>query len=357
MIKFIKERILEMRTIKIILFSLLLIWSSFSGLYKVEASTNYNYVSASSVAELNRDLSSISPEIAHPDWLKDYLYSWSCLGYYGPIGPYGPLGMLGPVGSNIWNPSVYISGIGDWSYWSETLTNLGGPLSEDGPLGPTGPLNENAYFHVLPAINDFGKHLQAGGLFTVLGPVGPLGALGPLGPLGPIGAHGYLADSNGNYVSNGVIYRTVGVPYNDTIRTYELFEKYTESHAKSMTDNDTSFMVEGEIYPLSENDTYTFTSNESQFVTILVTPEKEYDDFDLEILDSNDNVIATSNRADYIDWVQIQVPAGTTLKARVTLHSTGHFLSKTYRLFVVGSTQYINTTDISGNHVKTTTIN
>ncbi len=309
------------------------------------------YVSARSVEALNGSLASVAPAVVTPYDAADYLDDDSALGYYGPIGSYGPLGMLGPIGDNTWNVSYWMSAVGDWSEWSQDLTDHGGPLSEAGPLGPNGPLSDQAYNYDLPAINDFGKQLQAGGVWTVLGPVGPLGALGPLGPLGPIGAHGYATDYDGRYVANDVEVRTVDVAYDGGVRTYELVENYDESYAKSKTDNDTSFMVEGYIcWPYSETDAYTFTSEAAQYVTIMVLPEYTLDDFDFVVKDAEGNVVADSNSGDYVDWVQIPVSANTTLTVEVELYSTAHYLTKDYRLFVTGSTEYINSSDITGDH-------
>jgi hypothetical protein len=44
-----------------------------------------------------------------------------------------------------------------------------GPLSNVGPLSERGPLSYNAYYKTLPRLNAFGKQLQAGGVWTVLG--------------------------------------------------------------------------------------------------------------------------------------------------------------------------------------------
>ncbi|MGZ3705610.1 MAG: hypothetical protein ACXWP1_06610, partial [Bdellovibrionota bacterium] len=40
---------------------------------------------------------------------------FGALGPAGPLGAFGPLGALGPVGDNSWNPSNFLSAIGDWS--------------------------------------------------------------------------------------------------------------------------------------------------------------------------------------------------------------------------------------------------
>lgn len=195
-----------------------------------------------------------------------YLAYGSCLGTAGPLSAFGPLGSLGPLGSDTWKPQYWISGFGDWSEFAANLTGLGGPLSADGPLGARGPLG-SGYSTVLPAINDFSKQLQAGGVWTVLGPLGPLGAVGPLGPLGPIGAHGFKREqATGHYRSNGTrIERTIDVPWDATsTRTHELFEHYEQATAEKLTDNDCSFMVSGSTFGRAE---FPFASTSSQFVT------------------------------------------------------------------------------------------
>lgn len=311
-------------------------------------------ITSNSVQALNGSLASVSPAVSTPSNAAGYLDSGSALGYYGPIGPYGPLGSLGPVGSNAWDVSYWISGVGSWNDWSDTLTDLGGPLSDYGPLGSQGPLSPAAYDGQLPAINDFSKQLQAGGVWTVLGPVGPLGVLGPLGPLGPVGAHGYLRDSAGRYKNGTTVVRTVSVPYGSGSRSYELYENYTESYAKSASDNDTSFMVEGRIaYPYSETDSFVLTSRDTQYVTILLVPMYTLDDFDLVVRDAaTGSVLAKADSASYVDFVQLKsVSQGTRLKLEVKLYSTYHSYTKDYRLFVVGSTRHIGTAvPITGAH-------
>jgi hypothetical protein len=316
----------------------------------------YFYVSSSTVEALDKDLSGVSPKIdparvpgASPE---AYLSSTSCLGSYGPIGAYGPLGMLGPIGSNAWNTSYWVSAAGEWSEWSETID---GPLSEGGPLGPDGPVSEDQYYDApLYEVNDFAEQLQGGGVWTVLGPVGPLGALGPLGPLGPLGAHGFAVDELGNYTSDGAVQRTVTVPFEGSRRTYGLFERYDETFAKQMTDNDTSFMVQGNAH-VGEVDLFPFTSDSKQLVTVLVVPEAQLDDFDLVISDDKGEVVAQANSASLVDWVQLRVPAGEQLTAHVELYSSFHWLSKRYRLYVVGSTAALSDTDITGPHQQSYT--
>lgn len=314
-------------------------------------------VSASSVEGLGGDLSSLTPACAQADNSHDceyYLETSSCLGDYGPLGAYGPLGMLGPVGDNVWNPSYWISAAGDWSEWSESMSLDGGPLSEAGPLGPSGPLGDEAYFETLPAINDWARQLQAGGVWTVLGPFGPTGPLGPLGPLGPIGAHGFASDADGNWIRSGdnTAIRTLEVPWENTTREYELVEMYPEEFAAGMTDNDTSAMITGGISSsdMDTPDRFQFTSRHMQFVTILLTPEAQLDDFDLVIMDLGGQELARSNSEDYIDWVQLLVPEGMQFEVEVWLAGSGHYFSKNYRLYVTGSTEHFPETYLCGQH-------
>ena len=321
------------------------------------------YVSASSVQKLSKDTSSITPAISSekvPGLSPgDYLSAESAMGYNGPLGPFGPLAGLGPIGDNSWNISYWINGIGDWSTWSESITKAGGPLSTEGPLGYHGPVAEVQYYGIdnpgrtLFETNDFAVHTRAMGVWSVLGPIGPLGALGPLGPLGPVGAHGFSSDSNGQYLYNGKVVRTITVSFdqNGTKRTYGLVEKYTESFAKTMSDNDTSFMVLGKSSSFSDIDSYSFNSSENQVVTITLIPEKGLDDFDIAVFDGENKLVATSNTLNMVEFIQLEVPAGKKLKVKVKCAASYHSLSSTYRLIVTGSTKYLNKINIRGNHI------
>lgn len=312
-------------------------------------------VSTSSILSLQSDLSKIQPVIsaskvpgASP---ATYLGPLSCLGYMGPIGPYGPLGMLGPIGSNSWNPSAWITAAGSWSAW-ETSVKVGG-LSADGPLGDKGPISRDQYFGLenpgktLFATNDFAVHLRAFGIWAALGPISALGALGPLGPLGPLGSHGCKANANGEYVCGGKLTRKVEVTTKKGPKTFELFEKYADSFAKKMKDNDSSFMVIGS----GNLNEYSFSSFSEQIISVLVVPEKQLDDFDLELLDGNKKIVARSNTPNYIDFIQLRVAKNSKWTARIKLKASYHFLSKTFRLFVIGSGSELMASNVAGPHV------
>ena len=249
----------------------------------------------------------------------------------GPLGCYGPLGTLGPIGSNAWNPTSFMDLVGGWDGFAKQLTAHGGPLSEAGPLGPHGPVGEA--YAAMPAA------FRVGGDFTVLGAAGPLGALGPLGPLGPMGAHGFKRDGLGRYLDKaGTVQREVAVPYGTGERRYELVERYPGDTAAQLVDNDTSFMAEGAIDQADEADAYGMTSREAQAVTLAVVPEKQLDDFDLEVRDQAGKRLALSDSAAQIDFVQLRVAAGEKLTVRVTRRMHAHVLRASYRLVVVGAT-------------------
>ena len=91
------------------------------------------------------------------------------------------------------------------------LSNPRNPLSSYGPLG-------DSFWDVMPNINDFTKHMQGMGIWSILGPLGPLGALGPLGPLGPVGAHGLAVNRNGEYIDqSGKIHSSVSAVFNSSL--------------------------------------------------------------------------------------------------------------------------------------------
>jgi len=298
----------------------------------------------------------VSPSKVVPPFVSNpgLLSPGGALGYLGPLGPYGPLGILGPVGDNSWNPSTWISGWLNWASWSKNITGMGGPLTAKGPLGFNGPMTDREFYQTMPCLGDFTRQMMPAGLFSVLGPLGALGPLGPLGVLGPIGAHGFKTDTNGQYVDKaGRVQRTIRVPFdNRTSRDYDLFEKYPKAFALTQRDADTSFMAHGSTAG-STPDVYTFTSKTAQIVTILVVPIAQLDSFNINVTvtinGKQRNVI--SKESVYVNWVQLRVPAGTRLTAGVALSFSGHWLSKSYRLIVVGSSTQFQYTDIRGPHI------
>ena len=323
-----------------------------SGWEDVFSSSKLPYTSMTLIEKLNKDVDSVTPQIDGNN--VAYLSSSSCLGSFGPAGAYGPLGLLGPIGSNTWDISKWFSFIlVSYSDWQNMLKE--GALSMEGPLGYKGPLATEEYYKgELFEENNFAVQLRSLGLWTVLGPIGPLGALGPLGPLGELGPMAANVDQNGQFLDKGTgaVLRDYTMQYSkDGKRTYELFENYNEDFAKNMTDNDTSFMVEGEFSD-RKDDAYSFTSKFDQFVTILAVPLAQYENATLEVIvnPGNKETRIKSDSDNYIDFIQVAVRAGTKLK--VVVHPEDTILNNSYRLFVVGGTEYLNKTNISGDHIK-----
>jgi len=314
------------------------------------------YSSASLVDNMDGDLSSVVPMPKNCGGLFScsfYTSSSSCLGANGPIGGYGPLGSLGPIGTNLWNPSYWISGAFDWSNYSQDITGMGGPLSENGPLGKNGCLG--LWYNKLPSINDFALHLKTFGIWSVLGPASALGALGALGPLGPIGAHGLISNFNGDYIdSNNYIVRNVTIKYDSrTSRMYPLYEQYTRERAIALGDTqDTSFMTTGDNDG-DKWDVYTFTAAKSEVITILVVPIYTLDFFNVVLSVKGGKVIAKSDSHNYINWIHFAntVP-GQRYTISVQLGATSQFFAHTYRLFVTGDCGYLPSSSFKGKYIK-----
>ena len=317
------------------------------------------YTSSVRVMKLSGDTRTVRPAVSDAripgGSAAFYLSSISALGHYGPLSAYGPLGTLGPVGSNRWNPSYWISAVGDWAEWSADFDVLG----PDGPLGQGGPVSAAQYYgeadpgRALFASNDFAVQLRGLGLWSVLGPIGPLGALGPLGPLGPVGAHGFERNADGDYTRDGQVVREIEVDFDGAgdRRTWPLFEYYPD--ADTVLDGptqDTSFMTRGVLNSRTRADVYRVRSAVDQLVTILVVPEKELDDFDIAVETPGARIVANTGYAT-MDWIQLEAPAGTELQIAIRQYWSGHYLSSSYRLIVVGSGAALGATNISGDHV------
>ncbi|WP_158812395.1 hypothetical protein [Streptomyces fulvoviolaceus] len=361
-------------------------------------------VTASSVAALGGDFSSVEPFVVELDrsWCASLHNADGPVGYFGPIGAWGPLSDLGPLGRDL--PAAF-----NWSDYASWLTAWGGPMRDSGPLGSGGPLaaynRPIQWFPPQPGgphnFAPCGVQLKTGGTSAALGPLGPLGPVGPLGPLGPRGGHLCPAGADGSYLCGAeeVPTRTyVAGGREGQDRPYSLFEKYTKAFAQSLNDkvgdeaNDTSFMVTTtpqDDETAGGTDTYTFTSPEtvrgvaqaSQWLTVVVTPtgmrpdqwatRTEPADYRLTLRDENTGrVVATSDADDRVNWIQVRVPAGARLTAAVTLRDSRGLAHPGYNLTVTGSTdqfQYIGCnpalaasddtdTYIRGDHLRMTLI-
>ncbi|RNA43483.1 Cyclic nucleotide-binding [Brachionus plicatilis] len=327
--------------------------------------TNAFQITSSSLIASLHDLKQIVPELKRcPIDCKTYIKSNSALGFNGPIGALGPLGTIGPVSSHIWSPATEFAWHGDFFVFMtnilghvqnlnyDLVSHRNNPLSENGPLG-------SSFWNLMPKINDFTRHMQGLGLFSVLGPLGPLGPLGALGPLGPVGAHGLRISQNGQYIDiYGTVQHKVKAMFNSThFVEWPLFEKY---HSKKFVDHlsktghlDTSFMVYSVTNEIGES--YIMRVSEPQYITILVTPIVIGKNFAINIF-VNDKEIAKVNSLFYTPWIQLYISRDDFVKSnnqislRVDVKSDlidcGFIIpiahcSMEYYLYVVGSTEFM----------------
>jgi hypothetical protein len=103
-------------------------------------------------------------------------------------------------------------------------------------------------------------------------------------------------------------------------RTYDLVEEYQPDYARALTDNDCSWMTHSAgLVLMGDTEQYAFTSTEEQYVTILVVPQYQLDDFDLQVTIDGAQVIASANPgSSFVDWIQVKVRAGARLVARTS---------------------------------------
>ncbi|UJR26109.1 hypothetical protein I4U23_007455 [Adineta vaga] len=221
---------------------------------------------------------------------------------------------------------------------------------DSNPLSSAGPLSSDSYHTKLPSINDFGKQLQALGLWGVLGPLGPLGSLGPLGALGPTGPYNTI---------NLEGHHSVPVQWTSTeTRRFDLVEVLDESHVHE--ELDCSFMILGVINRHDETDSYYFNCNSNQFVTIVLIPEHSLDYFNMTLYENNSSSkkIASSDSMNYINFIQLGLVKNTngSFRIDVNLHEMHQFiLAHSYRLIVTGSQDLLDLDEeennIQGPHI------
>ena len=276
-------------------------------------------VTASEVERLitSGDLSSLTPALPRALW-PFVQQLGQALQMDGPLGDRGPLSRRGALEDSVWSPAFWMKAIGDWSALSSDLTAHGGPGSALGSLGGFGPTNPALIRAGLAALGPAAQQLDAGGLFTALGPLGPLGALGALGYLGAVGGHGFAQDAQGRFVGpKGEVRRTTDVSYEGAKRTLELVEVYSEGFASKLATNDASWMVRGALPPSDPEDTFRFTPAQDQVVTLTAVPDDRGDVFTLELLDRAGKVLATSDSEAYVNFIQVEAKAGVELAIRV----------------------------------------
>lgn len=402
------------------------------------------YASADSIGEVRRRLRASQPAetLTEPAFVTKNgatiartslgEYRYSPLGYCGPLGPFGPLGFRGPLGpvegkagfkptsvaevnraaARVFGP--WFLALSKTKGWDATRTE--GKAGQEDPFGPYGPLGPNGPLHLKGPLGPDGplgssycalgagdlslsdssptKHLQAGGVWAVLGPTGPLGPLGPLGALGPLGP-GYLLHEDGAGDPRripGVLYdRGTGQPATvhslafgpGNQRRYEWVEFYPGETARNpAVVKDSSFVTQGRIDDAGQADSYRFTSHAGQFVTVTVVPGNPEDAYGLEAkLTLPDGtapgpIRSTNSQSEYVNHLHVRVPKGTLFELSVTrqdpapgerppdcpwsylrwstpvLKPMGVEENRgAYRLVVVGSTEAFGGTDIRGMHL------
>jgi hypothetical protein len=277
----------------------------------------------------------------------------SCLGQGGPLGALGPVQELGPTGTlSIMTYSHLITGLHQWGDYAEWMGKFGGDLSEAGPLGPNGPI---AKYDMLQNglegdTTGFTQHLQAEGVWGVLGPANVLGAVGLLGPLGPLG--GIKTNDKGEYLKDGNIIRSVSVPFNGAKREFDLYELYDSSSMDTERYQDTSWAVKG-VLSFTTEDWYKVESPYAQTaVSFIASASAAYCDVDIAVYDQNKNLLQEGDTVYYADFVTVfNVQKGQRFKIKVTQKNViAPYVP--YRLFVTGTTPYIPArTDFSGSYL------
>ena len=233
----------------------------------------------------------------------------------GVSGSRGPLGSLGPFGGTL---TAFFTSLGDWTEFSESLTEARGPLSEMGPL-----FLASEFVQSLSPMQVGYEKLVAGGVLQSLGNAGALGPLGIAGSLGPHGAHGFKRDRKGNYLDKN---NNIVTEINTDSGIFELYELYSQL-PKNL---DTSFAYFSNTRSEEE---ISFTSKKTQWINILVINEYDLDRFGIEI----DGIDLKSNLQTISNSINIKAEEGTKITVKIKLLSSLHFMNKPFRLFVTGA--------------------
>ena len=306
-------------------------------------------VTAETVESLGGNISSVRSKVSFAPY-QGLLLPGGPLGYLGPMGPLGPLAAWGPLSNWIMSPANLMKGMPNFEAFARVFGTLGGDMSEEGPLGPHGPLSRYKDLSD-PDPTRFGlaagwtNQLQAGGLLTPLGPLGFMSPRGAFGPAGVVGDHaGYEIDSSGNYLDARKKVRR-------TFKSIELYEDYTEAHALSLRDNDTSFTVSGRA-TWGEVRAFEFTSRHDQIVTIVLLPQAAAQIWGLRVTTPRGSEVLRSLASVYVNWAQFQVKKGEKLNIEVALRYTPiPLIPSPYGLYVTGAGPDFNRFEVFGDHV------
>ncbi len=251
----------------------------------------------------------------------------------GVIGSRGPLGYLGPFGENWWNITPYFDNEGDWSELSESLTEIGGPLSSLGPLFLTTDAGQELLgFDFSPGSAHL---LAAGGVLMTLGPSGPLGVMGLTGPLGPHGAHGYTRDESGEYRTEaGKRIRSISVKLNNKNESFSLVEFYKPGKGRVKDDLDSSFVAQ-DVLSRNEVHSYKVKLSSKRWITITAISLFDLDAMKIVVKSMNGKILYTSDDSLRTNFINLKTSTSSSVIVEVSVLSSLHLLAKPYRLMVI----------------------
>jgi hypothetical protein len=122
----------------------------------------------------------------------------------------------------------------------------------------------------------------------------------------------------------------------DKVTPYELVEFYNSDTIGEIENLGTSYMV-ARVANFHKSIFYNSISQYDQTLVVVVVPEKSLDRFAVELRDENGRILEQSSSKDGIGVLSGEVKAGQAFSVSVRVLSSGHFLSKSYRLVVIGS--------------------
>lgn len=266
--------------------------------------------------------------------------------YNGVIGSLGTLGRFSPYGSNPWNATPYMRGLGNWEELQRTLTRMGGPLSENGPhilMTEFGQNFLNLFSESFPGTvpSNLFKSLRAGSPLHILGDAGPLGALSVMGPGGPNGASGLGQTAQGDFVNEaGELQHSMDIMTRDGEWNAPLYELY-QGKENRFNSPDSFFGLEGSLTRSNAKKTVSFTNNRNQMVSILLISDYTLDDMELTLrAKGSKKKIAATRHPTLSNFIVFEAPAFTEFEVDVELKSSLHMLpNKSFRLYVTGSSE------------------
>jgi len=86
-------------------------------------------------------------------------------------------------------------------------------------------------------------------------------------------------------------------------------------------------------------------------VTILAVPLVQLENVTLELYSEKGNLIAKSDSDKYINFIQLKARKGVKFKTVVYFEAKDQPLAG-FRIFVVGSSEYLNMSNIAGPHIS-----